>query len=228
MAHETPTITATPRERTGSRFAKRLRDQGRLPAIIYGHKAEPVAVSVDEKEVIHHLNHGSHVFNVSIDGAKTETCLVKDLQFGYLGDNVIHMDLARVDLDEEVTVNVHIHYVGKPKAADEPGAVVSHPLSELEVVCKVNAIPDEVKVDLAKMDGTVMTVGEIDLPAGVRTEVDPARTIATVTFVAEVEAVGEEAEVVEVEGAEPEVITEAKEEEAAEPAAEASKESTSE
>ena len=64
MAHETPTITAPLRDRTGTRFAKRLRDSGRLPAVIYGHKTDPVAVSVDAKDVINHLKHGSHVFTV--------------------------------------------------------------------------------------------------------------------------------------------------------------------
>ena len=58
-------------------------------------------MSVNEKEILTHLHHGAHVFNVEIEGSNAETCLVKDLQFGYLGDNVIHVDLTRVNLDEE-------------------------------------------------------------------------------------------------------------------------------
>jgi large subunit ribosomal protein L25 len=210
MAHDTPTINAVPRDRTGSRFAKRLRDAGRLPAIIYGHQIDPQAVSVDEKEVLTHLGHGTHVFFVNIEGAATETCLVKDLQFGYLGDNVIHVDFARVDLDEEVEVNVRLHFVGAPKAAIKPGAVVNHPLNELEVICKVNAIPDEIRVDASKTVEDMLTVGEIELPPGVRTEVDPETPVLVVSIIAEEEAAGEAAEVAGVESAEPEVITEAK------------------
>ncbi len=68
--------------------------------MIYGHKREPLAVSVDTKEMLSHLQQGAHVLALTVDGAReAETCLVKDLQFGYLGDTVIHVDFARVDLD---------------------------------------------------------------------------------------------------------------------------------
>lgn len=210
MSHETPTVTAELRDRLGTRYAQRLRKEGRLPAVIYGHGAAPVAVSVDEKEVLQHLHHGAHVMNMEVKDGEKQTCLVKDIQFGYLGDNVIHLDLARVDLDEEVTVHIHLHFVGEPKAAKVPGAVVSHPLSELEVICKVSEIPDEIKVDLSKLED-VLTVGELSLPPGVRTEVDPETPLAQISFIAEEVEAGEEAEISE-EMAEPEVITEAREE----------------
>ena len=94
--HDTPTISATSRERTGTRYSQRLRKQGRLPAVIYGHKKTPISVSVDEKEILTLLHSGAHVLEVKVEGGSKETCLVKDLQFGYLGDNVIHVDFARV------------------------------------------------------------------------------------------------------------------------------------
>lgn len=213
MAHETPTITAQTRERTGTRFSQRLRKAGRLPAVIYGHKSDPVSISVDEKEMLLHLHHGSHVVNVTIEGGKTETCLVKDLQFGYLGDNIIHLDLARVDLDEEVHVQVHLNFTGSSPEAQKPGAIVSHPVTELEVICKVNAIPGDIRVDTSQMEGTIFTVGEIELPPGVRTEVKPDTPVLTISFIHEEEAVGEEVEVADVATSEPEVITETKPEE---------------
>ena len=213
MAHETPTITAQTRERTGTRFSQRLRKAGRLPAVIYGHKSDPVSISLDEKEILLHLHHGSHVVNVTIEGGKTETCLVKELQFGYLGDNIIHLDLARVDLDEEVHVQVHLNFIGKSTEAQKVGAIVSHPITELEVICKVSAIPGEIKVDSSKMEGTIFTVGDIELPSSVRTEVKPDTPILTISFIHEEEAVGEEVEVAAETTSEPEVITENKPEE---------------
>lgn len=213
MAHETPTITAQTRDRTGTRFSQRLRKAGRLPAVIYGHKSDPVSISVDEKEMLLHLHHGSHVVNVTIEGGKTETCLVKELQFGYLGDNIIHLDLARVDLDEEVHVQVHLNFIGKSTEAQKVGAIVSHPITELEVICKVSAIPGEIKVDSSKMEGTIFTVGDIELPSSVRTEVKPDTPVLTISFIHEEEAVGEEVEVADVTTSEPEVITETKPEE---------------
>jgi large subunit ribosomal protein L25 len=208
MAHETPTLAALPRDRTGTRYAKRLRSTGRLPAVIYGHKIAPVSVHVDEKEVLTLLHQGAHVLNVKTEDATAEMCLIKDLQFGYLGDNVIHIDFARVNLDEEVQVQIHLVFVGEPAAALKSGAILNHQMTELEVSCKVNAIPESIKVDLSNME-TQFSVGEIELPPGVRTGIDPNTPVAAITFVHEEEAVGEEVEVGE--GAEePEVITEAK------------------
>ncbi len=206
MSHETPTLEAAVRERTGSRYAQRLRKLGQLPAIVYGHGQDPVAVSVDETALVRHLLQGAHVMNLKIKGA-AQTCLVKDLQFGYLGDNVIHADFTRVNLDEEVTVNVHLRYSGTPAEAEKPGAVLTHEMTELEVICKVNAIPEEIRVDQSDME-TVLTVADIILPPGVRAVADPDTAIAHITYVQE-DASGEEAEV-EAEGAQPEVITEAK------------------
>lgn len=202
MSHETPTIVAQPRERTGSRYSQRLRKEGRLPAVMYGHKIDPVSISVNEIELLDIVKQGMHVMNIDLAG-NTQTCLVKDLQFGYLGDNVIHVDFARVNLDEEVTVNVHIKFIGKPVGAEKPGAVVTHDMTELEVICKVNAIPDEIRVDQSNMTD-MLTIADIKLPAGVRSAAPLDTPIAHIGFVHE-EGDGE-AGAVEGAGPEPEVI----------------------
>ncbi|MHC5023065.1 MAG: 50S ribosomal protein L25 [Planctomycetota bacterium] len=215
MSHDTPTITARRRERTGSRYSQRLRSQGRLPAVIYGHQEDPIAIDIDEKEMLFHLHHGVHLLNVTVDNAGTETCLVKDLQFGWLGDNVIHVDFARVDLHEEVTVSVPIEFHGEPEAAKKAGAILTHNLTQLEVTCTASAIPESIVADLSGLDGT-FTVGDLQLPPGVHATAEPEAVVAQISFVHE-ETVGEEAEMPEA-AAEPEVLTEAKpDEEAAKP-----------
>jgi large subunit ribosomal protein L25 len=208
MSHETPVIAAMPRDRMGSRYAQRIRKSGRLPAIIYGHKTDPVAVSVDHKELVTALQHGAHLLNVSIDGRGSESCLVKDLQFGYLGDNLIHVDFARVDLDEEVEVTVLLRFVGEAPAAAKPGAILTQNLTQLPIICKANAIPDEIRVDLSAMEGESMSIDELSLPAGVKANADASTMIAQVSFIHEAESEGEEVE--PGEAATPEVITEAK------------------
>jgi len=211
MKHQTPKIEAERREKVGTVYAQRLRKSGRLPAIIYGHKKDPVAVSIDEKEILTHLHHGTHVLDIAVKGSGAETVLVKDLQFGYLGDNVLHIDFARVDLEEEVTVLVKLAFVGSPQAAAQTGAILTHDMTSLEVICRVNAIPEEIEVDLTLMgEGTLITVGDIELPTGVRAAVEPETSVTHISFVKkEEEAVGEEVEVAP-DGSEPEVITEAK------------------
>jgi len=175
MTHETPTINAAKRERLGSRYAQRLRKSGQLPAVIYGHGADPVSVSIEEKATLAHLHHGQHVFNVTIDGEAAETCLVKDLQFGYLGDNVIHVDLARVNLDEKVTVRVHLDLVGEIQNAKLAGAIVVHDHSEIEVECAVRDIPESIRVELDTYKQSVM-VGELSMPEGV-VAITPEKTM---------------------------------------------------
>ena len=209
MANQTPTITATPRERVGSRYAQRLRKTGRLPGVIYGHKANPVPISIDEKQTLIVLKQGAHVVNVAIEGSQPETCLVKELQFGYLGDNVIHVDFARVDLNEEVEVSVHLKFTGIPEAAKKPGAILTHPTSQLEVICKVSEIPSEIRVDISKMED-VFTIGEIQLPPGVRTKLPPHLLVAQISFVQEEVVATPEAVEVGATPAEPEVLTESK------------------
>ncbi len=209
MSHPTPTLKAEVRERIGTRYSQRLRKSGKLPAIIYGHGQAPVAIAIEQSEVLSHLHHGAHLFSIDIAGGSTETCLVNELQFGYLGDEVIHLDFTRVDLDEEVEVAVHLKFVGSPEAVKKPGAVLSHDLTELEVICKANNIPEEIRVDLSKMT-EVITVAELKLPEGVRTEIDPEHAVAHIDFIEE----EDEGEAAEVTGsAEPEVITERKDEE---------------
>ena len=166
MSHETPTLAAERRERLGSKYSQRLRKAGRMPAVVYGHGSEPVSISVDAKETLTHLHHGIHVFNLAIEGAGEETCLVKDLQFGYLGDNVIHIDFTRVNLDEKVKLNVSLDFHGTPKAGSKPGHIVVHDLAELEIECAVRNIPESIRVDLDGFD-EIVHVSDLPLPEGV-------------------------------------------------------------
>jgi len=166
MSHETPTLSAQQRERHGSRYAQRLRKSGRLPAVVYGHGSDPVSISVDEKETLKHLHGGGHVFNLEIDGGAAETCLVKDLQFGYLGDNVIHIDFARVNLDEKVRVNMTLDFHGTPAAAKKGGSITVHDLNELEIECTVRNMPDSLRIDLEEFD-EIVHVSDLKLPDGV-------------------------------------------------------------
>ena len=186
MSHTTATVLATPRERLGTRYARRLRDSGRMPAVIYGHGVDPVAISVDEKEILRLLHQGSHVVEVSIEGGGTETCLVKDLQFGYLGDNVIHIDFARVNLQEKVTVKVTIEFTGEPVIA--AGSVLTHDHSELTINCRVVDIPDSLRVDLTNLTGTHLLAGDIPLPAGIELAMDAGECICSVTRLRQAEA----------------------------------------
>lgn len=206
MSNETPQVKIELREKLGTRYAQRLRKNGRLPASIYGAGSDPVSVSVDEKEIITHLRHGSHVMELDNGDGSPATVLVKDLQFGYLGDNLIHIDFARVNLTQVVKVNAKLEIIGQPTQASETGAMLEIIRPEIEIECMVKDIPGSILVDLSTVE-EIFTVGDLELPDGVKVMLDEARHIAHISFVKE-EVVEEPVEVETVEGEEsaPEVI----------------------
>ena len=211
MSSDTPTITVETREKTGTRYAQRLRRDGRLPAVIYGKGSDPVHVSIEEKTILNALHDGAHVLSISVDGKTNDKCLVKDLQFGWLGDNLIHLDLTRVNMNEIVTVNVPVNLIGTAKIASAAGAVMEVIRREIEVTCKVSDIPSEFTYDITDM-GEVVTIGDLSIPANVTPVLELEKHICHVTLVHKQEAEGEETEAAG-DSAEPEVITKAKEEE---------------
>jgi large subunit ribosomal protein L25 len=213
MATQTAQVTAKPRSELGSRANKRLRSAGFVPGVIYGHKEAVVPVTLPRKEVTNHLNHGTHLFDLALDG-RSEKVLVKEVQYDHLGIDVIHVDFARVSLDERVEVTVPIELKGEP-ASDQEGGVLTQVLNELELECLVTEIPDVIRVNVADMKlDDVIQIKDLNLPAGVKVNHDPELIVVTFKEVKEEEA----AAAPEAETAEPEVIGRKPDEEA--PAAE--------
>lgn len=201
MSTQSIRVTAKPRSELGSRANKRLRDAGHLPGVVYGHKEAVVPVTLPKKELVTHLNRGAHLFELSLDG-KSERVLVKDVQYDHLGLEVIHVDFARVSLDEKVEVVVPIELKGVPKG-EADGGVLQQIVSELEVECVVTDIPDAVRHNVAEMAlNDVLHVRDLKLPAGVKALQDGEVIVATVKAIAEEEA----APTAEAGTAEPEVI----------------------
>src|SRR5436190_12673502 len=103
MATQSISIAAESRSALGSRANKRLRDTGKVPGVLYGHKEAIIPVTLPKKELVNHLNKGAHVFDLTLDG-KAQKVLVKEVQYDHLGIELIHIDFARVSLDEKVEI----------------------------------------------------------------------------------------------------------------------------
>lgn len=208
------TLEVQRRERTGSRYAKRDREAGRLPAVLYGHGIAPVALSLHTKDATKFFESGERVFTIELkEEGKTQMVFLKDLQFDYLGTNIVHVDLTRVDMQEEIESHVPVHLVGEAPGAKAHGAVVVTPVMSLTIRCKVSDLPDHVDVDISNVNvGDAVHAGSVVLPAGATLESDADDILYSVeVHVVEEEPVAE-AEEVEAEEAEPEVITERKKE----------------
>lgn len=214
---DSATLKADVRQEVGTRVTAKLREQGKLPAIVYGHKKDPLSVSMDAHEFVEGLHHGHRIFEMDIAG-KAETVLVKDIQYDYLGQDVIHADLMRVDLNEMVEVEVSIVMTGTAKGTHE-GGIVDEQLDHLVIKCKVSAIPESIPVNVSEMGlGDVLHAGEVELAEGLELVTDPEAVLLTChepKVALDEDAEGEEGVEGEEASAEPEVITEKKEEESA-------------
>jgi len=199
---ETAQLTARPRSELGSRANKRLRDSGFIPGVIYGHKEAVVPVTLPKKEVVTYLDRGTHLFDIALDG-KSEKVLIKEVQYDHLGQEVVHVDFARVSLDEKVEITVPLELKGTPKGEAE-GAVLQQIVAELEIECLVTDIPKEIVHNVSDMEkDSVLHVGDLKLPPGVRPLQDPELIVA---MVKEIEEAAPAEAAVEEGAAEPEVI----------------------
>ena len=207
--HELPKITADQRSQLGSRYTSRLRNTGRIPAVIYGHKQEPVHISMDSRQVNDLLHRNTHVLEVTYD-SKSESCLIKSVQWNHLGTQVMHLDLARVDLTERVTTSIELRFIGEPTGLKEEGAIMTRPYNSIEVECQAINIPDSITANVAELEiGKPMTIRDLEMPEDVSCTLESETVIASITIMAEEE---EEEPVAEEAEGEPEVITAKKEE----------------
>jgi large subunit ribosomal protein L25 len=213
MHENAPTLEATPRERRGSRYARRDRDQGRLPAVVYGHKEEPVAISIEARDVVGLIKKGDKVFNLALAGA-TQVVLLKDVQFDHLGTDIIHCDFARVELDERVHSRIPVHLFGEAVGLKHAGAIMMHAVNEVDIECPVRDLPDAIEVDITELDlDNAITIGDIELPESAKLISDASTILAQILIQRALAEDEETAEGAEVEAEEtPEVITEKKEE----------------
>src|SRR5438552_14028780 len=179
MAKQGVQIDAKPRAELSSRANKRLRGKGLVPGVVYGHKEAVIPVTLPKKELVNHLHRGAHLFDLSLDG-KSEKVLVKEVQYDHLGLELIHVDFARVSLDEKVEVTVPLELKGEPKGEAE-GGVLQQIIAELEVECLVTEIPDVIRHNVSEMAlNDVLHIKELKLPAGVRCLQDEDLIVATV------------------------------------------------
>ena len=207
----TPTLEVQLREKLGSRYTARIRKEGFVPAVVYGHKQGPVHVQVSSEELIPLLRQKAHLINIKVDD-KSEHCVVKDMQWDYLGDNIIHIDFERVNLSEKVTMEVDVEFVGEPKALNEAGAFLDTVRNKLNLSCRADSIPERIEVNISELTTEKsITIADLDLPSGVEALSDPEKVVVQIKIAKE----QPEEEAAEAGEGEPEVIGGAKEDEGA-------------
>jgi large subunit ribosomal protein L25 len=212
---EVTAIAAEVRERAGKGAARAARRAGLVPGVIYGAKKGPAMITLSSKELTRYLHEGgffARLYDVQLGKGK-ERVLARDVQFDPVTDQPVHIDFLRVSASTTVTVAVPVTFINEE---DCPGLVKGGVLNvvrhEVDLVCRADAIPQQIEVDLAGLDfGDGAHISNVSLPEGVEpTITDRDFTIATIAApVVEVEEEdegeeGEEGEDAETEAAEAE------------------------
>jgi large subunit ribosomal protein L25 len=213
-------LSAEKRAEAGKGVARQLRFKGRVPAILYGHKKEPIMLALSEMDLRRLFQAGSesHIVELSVGGDSdaSGTAIVREVQRHSTSGRVIHIDLQRIALDEKVRVQVQVILKGDAKGVKDMGGILEHGLRELSITCLPSAIPERVEIDVTDLGiGDAIHVRNLkDRYPDFEFNDDDDTTLANVVppkvEVEPVAAVTEEA------AAEPELITKDKDKKAAE------------
>lgn len=180
---------------------KQLRQQGFIPAVIYGKNVSPqiLQVAMGDFVKLYHQAGQSTLVNLSIDEQKLVKVLITEVAHDPTTDAFTHVDFYQVDMSEKVKAKIPIHFVGESKAVKELGGVLTKTLQEMEVECLPEYLPHEIVVDLSALGafGDMIRVADVVLPEHVRPLEKEDTVIATVEAMKEEkveEVVSKEAE----------------------------------
>jgi large subunit ribosomal protein L25 len=209
-------LEAELREEKGRSKVKDLRAAGFLPSVVYFHGKDTLAIKISKSaliKLVHQHRLESSIINLKIkDDKKTKVrpCLIKEIQYDPVHEDIIHVDLNEISLTEAIKVNVPVETKGEAAGVKQEGGSLEHILWEIEVECLPTNIPKSIEVDVSVLKmGEAIHVRDIVFPSGVKPLNDPAAIVLHVAA-----PMKEEAPVEAVEGEtkqEPEVIKEKKE-----------------
>lgn len=168
---------------TGSADARRLRNEDKIPAVVYGHGMTPISIAVDRRELraaVSGTAGMNTIVDLTVDGEVYPT-IIKDVQRHPVRRTVQHVDFIQVDLNEEIVVSIPIHLEGEAKDVLQEGGLVDLSMQELEVATTPRNIPDGITIDVTDMTmDSVIRVEDVPLPSGVRAVADAEWPVVTV------------------------------------------------
>jgi ribosomal protein L25, Ctc-form len=165
-------LEASLRNDLGKGASRRLRREGKVPAVLYGGHKDAASVTMDHNDLFHHLENEafySHILTIKVDG-KTEQAVLKDLQRHPVKPIIMHVDFQRVSASEKIRMHVPLHFVGGDAAPGVKigGGIVTHNMNEVEVSCLPKDLPEFIEVDLSNCAlNHSIHMSELKLGAGV-------------------------------------------------------------
>ena len=165
--HKRHTLEVNIRTASGRKGAVHLRENGKIPGVVYGLAKENLPIELGAKEAERAIHSGAHLVDIKMNGS-VEHVLIQDVQYDYLQSVIEHVDFMRIDPTHKVRVKVPVEFRGTPKGAKE-GGILEVQISELEVEVLPLDIPDKIRFDVEHLEiHGLVHAKEIPLPAGVR------------------------------------------------------------
>ncbi len=198
---EAKTLATALRSERKKGAARRLRRNGSIPAIVYGH-GEPTAISIDAREFATKFKYVSESTIITLDaGEQKFDVLIKDYQEDVVNGGILHIDFYEIEAGKAVRTHIPVHIEGSPKGVRE-GGILEHPLYELEIECLPKDLPEDIKIDVSELEiGDSLHIADLQPPEGVTILSNPDQVVALVST-PRVEEEPEVAEEEEVEAAE--------------------------
>ena len=195
----TASLNATPRSETGTGVARKIRQGGHVPGIIYGHGRAPQALAINTRELerlLSQVNAASTIIELSFDGSTART-LIREIQRHPFKRSILHVDFQELVAGEKVTVSVPLRFIGTAEGVRNAGGILEEVMHQLHIRVDPSAIPDHIHVDVTNVTiGHSLHVGDIVLPEGVTVLDDADATLCVVAVpraIAETPVVGVEA-----------------------------------
>ena len=167
MSKKKHVLNVMDREVSGSASSRKIRREGNVPAIIYGHGAKPQSLLLDGKEWAILARQDIQIVELKCADGKPLNALIKDVQYDYLKGTTVHVDFLEVKMDEIITASVPIHTQGIPVGASQ-GGVLEQLMHEIEVSCTPLTLPESIEVDVTGVElDAAIHVGDLLFPEGV-------------------------------------------------------------
>ena len=196
-------LNASVRSQRGTGVARKLRQSGQVPAVIYGHGREPQSLAINTREVdklLSQISAANTVIDLAIDGSSVRT-LIREVQRHPFKRNILHIDFQELVAGEKVTVNVPLRFTGTADGVRNSGGILEETMHQLHVRVDPSSIPDHIDVDVTNLTiGHSIHIRDLALPVGLAVLDDEDATVCVCTAP---KAVVEETPVAAVEGAEP-------------------------
>src|SRR5450631_1211351 len=217
-ATETNLLEAQPREAGNKNAARRVRQGGKVPGVLYGAGKDSLSVSLDPRQVLrilHSQTGHNTIFDLALQGGERSKAMIMDWQYEPIKGALLHIDLKRIAMDQKLKVNVPIALVGEPAGVKTQGGILEQIWREVEVECLPSDIPNAVELNVSELVfGMVLRVSDLPVNLKVKFLTDPNQPVAHVITVKEEEVPTADAVAGEAAAApaEPEVIKKGKQE----------------